>query len=204
MAAPKQLDTYDKNNRERAKRNSIYTDPNMPDLRGGFGPGAKRELMLVQEDDGSVTQQWLVCAPDKVRCTGTIRRGPYAGNRCRKPRLLGSKVCPSHGGNLPNIKKAAQMRILAAADMATAELLTIALSHNRDTEDGNRLRAITALLDRAGIDGKQTITIEVKPWQEMLQSLVAKDSKKKHSKGSAKKKRKRKVIDGSLADGDGD
>jgi hypothetical protein len=171
-----------------------------PKRDGMFGKDAKRTLMIVQHDDGTVEQQWLAAAPDTTRCKSTIKSGPYAGNRCRKPRLLGADVCLSHGGSLVNVKKAAQLRILAATDLVTAKLVEVAVRDS--TEDGDRIRAILALLDRAGIDGKQTVTIEVKPWQDALQALVGKQSKKAPKKGSAKTKRKRTVIDGQLADDD--
>jgi hypothetical protein len=177
------------------------TDPNAPiDLRTNatFGRDAKRSLMIVQHEDGTFEQQWLAAAPEGRRCKGIIKSGPYSGNQCRKPRLAGAEVCLSHGGSLANVKKAAQLRILAATDLASASLVEIAL--NRSEESGDRLRAILALLDRAGIDGKQTVTIEVKPWQDALQALVANKSKKTPKKGSAKTKRKRTVIDGQLAD----
>lgn len=190
------------------KHRGKATDPNAPIEWRTEGPGfskdSKRERMIVQHDDGTVEEQWLVCAPEEARCQAKIRNGPYAGNRCRKPRLLGAKVCSAHGGNLPNIKKAAQMRILAAADLAVAGLVEIAVSRTRGTEDSDRIRATLALLDRAGIDGKQTVTIEVKPWQEALQALVTKDSKKSKSKGSGKKSKRRTVRDGQLSSGDGD
>lgn len=187
-------------------RRGVSSDPNAPiDPRkdgAQFGKRAKRSLMIVQHEDGSVEEQWLAAAPDDIRCTGKIKRGPYEGNQCRNPRLLGARVCHQHGGSLPNVKKAAQMRILAAADMAVAKLVDIAVSSTRGTEDPDRIRAILALLDRAGIDGKQTVTIEVKPWQDALQALVSNKSKKAPKKGSAKTKRKPKVIDGRLADDD--
>jgi len=89
------------------------------------------------------------------------------------------------------VKKAAQMRLLAATDLVSARLVRIALDDDEETSD--QLRAITAILDRAGIDGKQTVTIEVKPWQEALSALSAKAS-------SGKKRKRAKVIDGQATE----
>lgn len=114
----------------------------------------------------------LTSDPER-RCTGTIRRGEWAGNRCVKPAVKGGKVCKIHGGHLPNVKKAAQRRLAMAADPAAKELIYIALE-KPGVEDKDRIKALLAILDRAGIGGKETIEIEIKPWQNVLKRLAGK------------------------------
>jgi hypothetical protein len=108
--------------------------------------------------------------PDR-RCTATY--GPsneWRGQRCVALSIRGGRVCMGHGGRLPDVRKAAHQRLLQAADPAAARLVHIALK-KRNVEDKDRIRAITEILDRAGIQGKQTIELELKPWQELLQRL---------------------------------
>lgn len=184
---------------KRAEKNAQYTDEHAPldtRMRVGadrfVGKDGHREHFQVRLPDGSMSEQWLAVPPDGKRCTANIRKGPYQGSRCRKRRLRGAEVCVSHGANLPNVKKNAQMRLLAASDLVAKELVDIALSRKEETPD--RIRAANSVLDRAGVDAKQTMTVEVKPWQQSLVDLEAKIISKK-----AKKKAKAKageVIDG--------
>lgn len=183
---------------ERADKLAVHTDPNAP-LQIGFqsqdgwaGRDGHRELFRVKLRDGTMSDQWLAVPHDKRRCTAKVRKGPYAGYRCRGKRLRGADVCTTHGGALPAVKKAAQMRLLAASDLVAKQLVDIALSRKEETPD--RIRAANSVLDRAGVDAKQTMTVEVKPWQKSLVDLEAKIISKK-----AKKKAKAKagkVIDG--------
>jgi hypothetical protein len=43
----------------------------------------------------------------KPRCTGTAKR---TGTRCSRPPVKGAKVCPSHGGGAPQVRKRALVR----------------------------------------------------------------------------------------------
>src|SRR5262245_28699390 len=57
-------------------------------------------------------------------CTATRRNGTPCGNFA----ILGAPVCRVHGGNLPAVRKAAQVRLLRSADLLMAELLKIAMN----------------------------------------------------------------------------
>lgn len=108
--------------------------------------------------------------PPERRCKAVIGNLEWAGNRCVKWTIHGGTVCSSHGGNLPEVKKKAQQRLALAADLAAARLIHIATT-KRGVEDKDRIRAIVEVLDRAGVQGKTTIEVEVKPWQAMLQRI---------------------------------
>lgn len=111
--------------------------------------------------------------PPERRCKAIIGNLEWAGNQCTRWTILGGSVCPTHGGSLPEVKKKAQQRLAMAADMATQKLIHIAIT-KRGVQDRDRIKAITEILDRAGIQGKQTIELEIKPWQQMLQRLQGK------------------------------
>lgn len=187
---------------ERGERNAKYTDAKAPLQLGTStsadrfaGKDGHRELFVITLVDGSTSEQWLAVPKDSKRCTAKTRKGPYRGYRCRKPRLLGAKVCTQHGANLPHVREAARARLLAYSDMAVKEMIDIARDHREDSAD--RIRALNSILDRAGVDGKQTITLEVKPWQEALAGIQESiEGGRKKSKKKAKAK-KGKVIDGT-------
>lgn len=119
-------------------------------------------------------QKWV--PPDSRRCAAKCRNGKNAGNRCLKLRELGTTVCKAHGGSLPMVRKAAQRRLGMAALPAVEHLLFIALE-KKGVTDGDRLRALVEVLNRAGITGKETLVIELKPWQNMMQRLAGTDPK---------------------------
>lgn len=143
------------------------------------GKRASRERFVATFEDGHTEEHWLVVPPDEERCTKKVRNGPYKGQRCRARALVGVEVCTSHGGSLANVKAAALKRMHAAADVVTQELVRIALEGEDERE---RVKAAAQLLDRAGLDGKATITVELKPWQEVLEG-IAKGAKGKKTKG---------------------
>jgi hypothetical protein len=148
------------------------------------GAGAKRERFIATYKDGTVEEHWVVVPRNKKRCTGKINNGPYKGQRCRKQRLRGVKVCMAHGGSFATVRQAAQKRLAAAADYISSDLIKMASDKN--VEDKDRLRAMIEILNRAGVDGKTTVTIEVKPWQDVLNQVasnVGKSNKRKEIGG---------------------
>jgi hypothetical protein len=164
---------------------------------GGWGEGAgrdgfvgrdgHREKFICHSEDGSIEEHWLAVPTEERRCTGIVKTGPYRDQRCRRPALRGARVCNSHGAQLPNVKRAAQRRIQATGDLAAQALIYLAFD-KPNVKDGDRLKALLALLERAGLDGKQTMTIEVKPWQQALQAVA--DGKRKKLKDGTRKKSK--------------
>jgi hypothetical protein len=139
------------------------------------GPAALNgewEVQTHTDEDGKVTHVKRRVPIEVNRCIAKIvgKENPWRGNRCTKVHNRGAKVCKVHGGSLPNVKKAAARRLAMAADPAAAELINIALK-KPGVADADRIRAIIAILDRAGIAGKSTIEIELKPWQNILQKV---------------------------------
>ena len=124
------------------------------------------------DENGRITYVERRVPVEENRCTAKIvgKENPWRGNRCTALHIKGARVCKVHGGSLPNVKKAAQRRLAMAADPAAARLIFIALEKKR-VSDSDRIRALLAVLDLAGIQGKQTIEIELKPWQAILQKV---------------------------------
>lgn len=124
------------------------------------------------EDPSDTKVVWRPIPPDDRRCRAIIRSvlSPWRGNQCNGYAIHGGSVCSMHGGRLPNVKKAAQRRLAMAALPATERLIYMAL-RKKDMSDSDRLKALAMILDRAGIEGKSTVEIEIKPWQEALQTL---------------------------------
>jgi hypothetical protein len=117
-----------------------------------------------------VRKRMIPTNPER-RCRATIRKGEWTGNRCTRASIRGGVVCHTHGGALASVKKAAQKRLAMAADPAAAKLIYIAL-HKPDTEDKDRIKALLAILDRAGIAGAEKIELEIKPWQDVLRRVA--------------------------------
>jgi hypothetical protein len=187
------------------KHGAENAGPDTPLVTGGqmhSGPDnfaskeGTREKFIARYEDGTEEEQWLVVPPERKRCTGNVRNGPYTGQRCRKLSLLGARVCLNHGGTLPAVKRAAERRLLASLDIAVRGLLEIAFERP-NVKDSDRITAMRLLMDRGGLDAKQTIQLEVKPYEKVIQRMA--DGKGKKGKGK-RKKSKHKVIDGELAD----
>jgi len=117
---------------------------------------------------------WRKVPPDSERCRAIVRSrsSPWAGNQCARPAIHGGTVCISHGGRLPNVKKAAQRRLAMAALPAVDRLIYMALQKPR-MSDADRLKAILAILDRSGVEAKAIMEVEVKPWQDALRQLLS-------------------------------
>jgi hypothetical protein len=145
--------------------------PNVPKGRS-FLEEEEEQVWSNPENRAETKLVWRLVPPDDRRCTGIIRSilSPWKGNRCVAYAIAGGIVCVVHGGALPNVKKAAQMRLAMAAVPAADRLIYMALRKQR-MADADRLRALAMILDRAGVEGKAVVEIEVKPWQEALQTL---------------------------------
>src|SRR5690606_7900081 len=81
-----------------------------------------------------------------MQCAAHKRDG--SGQPCRKPAMKGATVCASHGGSAPQVRAAAQRRLLEAADPVAARLVHLAL--NSDDEKV-QLAACRDLLDRVAV-----------------------------------------------------
>lgn len=74
--------------------------------------------------------------------------------------MLGSNVCRMHGGAAPQVRRAAQIRILQASDKAAARL--VEMMQDKTIPPAIQLAAARDLLDRAGLVGKQEIELDVR------------------------------------------
>ncbi|WP_156431689.1 hypothetical protein [Mycobacterium sp. GA-1199] len=93
-----------------------------------------------------------------VQCTARSKR---TGNRCQRPAMLGGNVCRAHGGNAPQTRAKARQRLEQAADALVQRLLGMAL--DGDVADPVALAAIRDALDRAGLNPKTAVEVEVGP-----------------------------------------
>lgn len=98
---------------------------------------------------------WNPAVPDRAFAA----RNPHArqcdapsrqtGKRCQLPAIPGGTVCGRfHGGQLPNVRKAAQLRLIQLVDPAIATLAREMVGADKSAD---RQRAANSILDRAGI-----------------------------------------------------
>lgn len=104
---------------------------------------------------------------DKPKCRAVKKDGSPCG---RWP-IKGATVCPKHGGSAPQVRKRAQERILAAADLAAARL--IEFMNDKKVPYNVRLAATRDLLDRGLGTAAQTVKLGVEdPWADLLSELM--------------------------------
>jgi len=103
-------------------------------------------------------------------CSATRRDGQPCSNFAR----IGATVCRKHGGNAPQVVRAAQVRLLMASDRLMAQLLLIAEDKSEPTPV--RLAAIRDALDRAGLGAKQQIELSaevtLETWEHKAEAAV--------------------------------
>lgn len=78
------------------------------------------------------------------RCRAHNRQG----QQCGRPPVPGATVCSLHGGKAPQVRRAANLRLLELVDPAIATLAREMVSAPRSSD---RQRAANSILDRAGI-----------------------------------------------------
>lgn len=88
-------------------------------------------------------------------CTATRRDG----SQCTNFAINGATVCRMHGGSAPQVRRAAQVRILMASDLAAKKM--VELMSNPKVDDRVKLAAAKDLLDRANLAGTQNIEVGV-------------------------------------------
>jgi len=99
---------------------------------------------------------------DRPQCKAHTR----SGSPCKNAPILGGEVCRMHGGAAPQVRAAAQRRLLASSDRMAKLLLDLATSAESEAV---RLAAIKDALDRAGLTAKQQVELSLAPWEEALQ-----------------------------------
>lgn len=91
----------------------------------------------------------------ETRCSARRK----SGEPCRNYAIRGANVCRMHGGGAPQVRAAAQVRILMAADRAAAQL--VVLMYDQTAPHSVRLAAARDLLDRAGLGARTGVDVEV-------------------------------------------
>ncbi len=102
-----------------------------------------------------------------TRCTAHSKR---TGEPCGNWSIRGGTVCRKHGGAAKQTKEAAARRIFAAADRAAAAI--VGLMEDRETPHAVKLAAARDLLDRAGLSMRNELTVEVKPWEGVIDRII--------------------------------
>lgn len=101
------------------------------------------------------------------RCTAHRKNG----DRCRKWAIRGGNVCTHHGGKARQTVEKARRRLAENADRGAKQLLALAFDKKQPAEI--RLKATLQLLDRAGVNAKTAVDVEVavRPWEMILGSV---------------------------------
>lgn len=128
-----------------------------------------------------LAMEFLVEDDERRQCTGRSYVRDHEGRRivdsnrqvltrpCRKPPIVGSIVCASHGGLSEANQNAAKRRLMIMSDAAAARLVWIAL--HPDTVEEAAIKAINSILDRAGIRAGVDLSVRTPEWQEMLREM---------------------------------
>jgi hypothetical protein len=91
---------------------------------------------------------------------------------CSSVPIVGGTVCIPHGGGITRVKRAAELRLLSAADSVIGALITIALDTKQDARA--RVQAINSVLDRAQIKGITQIELDVPLNKEIAKAAFGK------------------------------
>lgn len=87
-----------------------------------------------------------------MQCTAHRRDGAQCGSDAMK----GTNVCRMHGGSAPQVRAAAQRRLLEAVDPVLSELISLALD---EKDSKTRLAACRDVLDRVGITTPKRVEV---------------------------------------------
>lgn len=104
---------------------------------------------------------------DKPRCRYTKRDGI----QCKNPPIKGSTVCKKHGGAAAHVQRKAKERLMSMINPALVELNKIMTAPG--TSDGDRLRAVSMVLDRTGYGKGMTVEhVQTKPWEVTMEHII--------------------------------
>jgi hypothetical protein len=111
------------------------------------------------------SDDWWLDRNDQNRCVAVRKNGV----RCLKPANRGMTVCRTHGGAAPQVQRKAKQRLELAADRMARELLGMATGAESEAV---KLNAIRDALDRAGLGAKTEVSVEVKPWERLMDDIT--------------------------------
>lgn len=111
------------------------------------------------------SEDWWDAHDNENRCVAHRKNG----ERCLKIAIRGARVCRFHGGAAGHVKRKARERLELAADRMAKELLGIATDGQSEAV---KLNAIRDALDRAGLGAKTEVSLEVKPWEQLMGDIA--------------------------------
>jgi hypothetical protein len=167
------IPTYDNENANNPENSGLESHPNPPphenpseiDLEAGKSPGQSVAFPVGPNGVKKYSPEWWAENPNKPRCRAHRKNG----NQCLRPPIRGATVCFRHGGAASQVKSAARARLENAADRMARELLQMADSAESEAV---KLNAIRDALDRAGLGAKSEVTVELRPWERLLQDVT--------------------------------
>lgn len=84
-----------------------------------------------------------------VRRNQCRAKSKTTGNRCRQPAIPGGTTCVYHGGQAPQVRRKADLRLAQLVEPAIAQLARELVNTTTGTPM-SRLRALENILDRSG------------------------------------------------------
>lgn len=87
---------------------------------------------------------------------------------CARTPIYGGNVCIAHGGGIERVRRAAELRLLGAADSVIGALIEIAL--NTKADEKARVQAINSILDRAQVKGTTQVEIDVPLYRDVIKN----------------------------------
>lgn len=104
--------------------------------------------------------------PEPAKCSARTQNG----DPCKNSPIAGSTVCRMHGGAAGQVKRKAQERLEKGVLPLLGRLYKLATDES--VPAAVRLAAIRDWLDRAGINSKIEIEVDM-PWKDVIAGIVA-------------------------------
>lgn len=114
---------------------------------------------------------------EKRRCKAHSR----TGERCKYPPVPGATVCRFHGGNAPQVRRKAALRLAELVDPAIATMAQVMV--DRQARHSDRLRAAENVLDRAGVPRKVDVEDATTSREILLDRLTALREQRERGEG---------------------
>lgn len=109
--------------------------------------------------------------------------------RCRKRAISGGRVCRTHGGGAPQVKRKAALRLIELIDPAIATIARVMTDQNAKPSD--RLRAAENVLDRAGVPRSTEVTNTDTAQELLVERLITiRDTREAEARTAAANRRR--------------